>query len=182
MSCRISVIAASLAASVLVLAGACGKKGSSSSPPSWTKRPLERRTETKRNVTFSLLLPKGIGAFNDPNGNIWRDVTSKLQLFIKVFVKEYPPDLKSAREGMILQQKEVIVEEKALPDGYRIVTEMKGVGVRRFLVIKRAGKAAVECFSFYQMQEYDAKKVKTWNDWLVKLCDSLEVAGQKRNE
>jgi hypothetical protein len=159
-----------------LLGAGCRKEAAEKPEPAWPDRPLERRAATKHGVTFSLLLPRGIGVFEDPNGNIWRDVAPDVAVFVSVFVVEFPKDLAAAREDLLLGEKEKLVEQAVTADGFRLVTEREGF--RKFTVIRRGGERGVKCSSFYHLDEADAARVKRWNAWLERLCASLEIGGR----
>lgn len=169
-------IALGIAVGIFFAAGCKRKNDSGSSDKPWPDRPMKRVSATKKGITFSILLPAGIGAYQDPNGTIWRIVEPGTAVFVKIFLVEMPKDLKTAGEEPAMAPGEKLIANKKTGDGFSVVVHNTKDGRKRYFLWKKAGSGAVQCYAFYKLSKMSKDKASKYNDWLLRICKSLTLS------
>jgi hypothetical protein len=170
------VIVPILALGILLAAGCKKKKGAGSPDKPWPDRPMKRVSATKKGITFSILLPEGIGAYQDPNGTIWRIVNPDMAVFVKIFLVEMPKDQKTAGEEPSMAPGEKLLTNEKTADGFFVVVHNTKDGRKRYFLWKKAGTGAVQCYAFYKLSKMSKDKASKYNAWLLRICKSLKLS------
>jgi len=157
----------------ILLATSAACSGSSSTP--WPDKPLVKTTADIGPYKVSLLLPKGVGSYVDPNGVIWRDVSPRYAFFIKVFKDEHPASLAKAIEDQGLEGGQKVVIKNKLTDGYEVVVEEPDNKRYTVHVWRKRGERSISCGGILGRDIGNASMVDKSNKWLLKICRSMTI-------
>lgn len=158
-----------------VVTAACSSNKSGSESKAWPDRELVETTTTVGSHQVRLLLPKGVGAYQDPNGKIWRSVSPQYAFFIKVFKADYPKSVDAAVEQLSPEAAQKVISKKAAPDRMEIILQSADNGRHTIYLWKRKGSATVSCTGILGQKIGDQSMVDKSNRWLYKICDSLQL-------
>ena len=113
---------------LLTIASVGCKKAAVSKPETpWPERPMTRHTMTKKDVSFSLLLPDGVGRYEDPNGTIFKIVEMDAAIFISIFTHlPMPEDVAGAKDETIYSETDSVRASKTALGFEVVVTRPNG--------------------------------------------------------
>jgi hypothetical protein len=151
---------------------ACGKD-KSSRKGAWPSRPLVKTTAKIGPHKISILIPKGVGKYVDPNGIIWRHVSMDYTFFIKVFRENKPPNLAEITKKLAESKSIKVVSKRAISDGVLLVTEEPDKR-HKVQVWKTKGSRTVKCDAFLG-RKIDKKLIQQSNAWILKICRSIKI-------